>query len=376
MDFETYIHSIALKERLRSYNDAKFIDITGQKFGKLLVVSRNKGLWNCFCDCGNKISVASSSLRKGHTRSCGCLSTVIDLTGQKFGKLFVISRVKNNRDMVQWNCQCDCGKKTIVSSASLKSGNTKSCGCMSCIKKYSDESMASKHALYYRYKYSAKKRDIFFELSFEQVMFLMQQNCYYCGKPPSQYKNHPDAIKGLLYNGIDRLDSKKGYVFSNAVSCCKGCNYLKWNRNKNEFIEWLKKCCTKPIMQHNKIFSASKNDGHVFSSEYSLFSIYKRTSAKNRGYSFELSFEDFFYLTQQNCYYCGVVPSKFYKSKYAKKGFYYNGIDRINNDLGYLKSNSACCCRDCNNAKSDLTQEEFINRIKKCYEHLHSKGEI
>jgi len=375
MDAETYSHSIANRERIQSYNESKFIDITGQKFGKLLVISRINGFWNCICDCGNKISVASgSSLRKGHTRSCGCLKIVAeDLTGRRFGKLLVISRAKIKGKGVRWDCVCDCGNKTIAHSGGLKNGGRKSCGCLI---KYSDETLSSKHALYYKYQYSAKKRDISFELSFEQVMFFMQQNCYYCGKNPNQYKDHPDARKGLFYNGIDRINSKNAYEFSNVVSCCKECNYLKWDRNKNEFIEWLKKCYTKPLIQYNKISSVNKNEGQVFSSEYSLFSIYTRSCAKYRGYSFELNFDGFFSLTQQNCHYCGIAPSKYYKSRNAKKGFYFNGIDRINNDLGYTKNNSVCCCKDCNYAKSNLTQEEFFSRIKKCYDHLSLKGEL
>ena len=60
----------------------KFIDLTGQKFGRLTVVSRAenyitpKGLkfamWNCVCDCGNKTTVVSGDLRGGKTKSCGC----------------------------------------------------------------------------------------------------------------------------------------------------------------------------------------------------------------------------------------------------------------------------------------------------------------
>lgn len=54
-----------------------FIDLTGQRFGRLVVVSRaeNKGQmsrWNCVCDCGNTTTVYSSNLRRGYTQSCGC----------------------------------------------------------------------------------------------------------------------------------------------------------------------------------------------------------------------------------------------------------------------------------------------------------------
>ena len=59
----------------------------------------------------------------------------IDLTGQRFGKLIIIKRAKDRirkdetRD-VQWLCQCDCGNNKIVLGSNLKSRSTKSCGCL------------------------------------------------------------------------------------------------------------------------------------------------------------------------------------------------------------------------------------------------------
>lgn len=54
-----------------------------------------------------------------------------DLTGQRFERLVVISRTTNSRtNMTRWLCKCDCGKEKIVHSAHLKSGASKSCGCL------------------------------------------------------------------------------------------------------------------------------------------------------------------------------------------------------------------------------------------------------
>ena len=54
----------------------------------------------------------------------------IDLTGQKFGRLTVIKRVENKGKETCWLCKCDCGNEIIVQSNNLKSGNSKSCGCL------------------------------------------------------------------------------------------------------------------------------------------------------------------------------------------------------------------------------------------------------
>lgn len=50
-----------------------FIDLTGQRFGKLVVDQYlNKSMWQCSCDCGQRPTVKGQSLRDGHTKSCGC----------------------------------------------------------------------------------------------------------------------------------------------------------------------------------------------------------------------------------------------------------------------------------------------------------------
>ena len=61
---------------------------------------------------------------------------MIDLTGQRFGRLVVIKRVKPAESDIAfpntsayWLCKCDCGNETIVVGSALRSGNTKSCGC-------------------------------------------------------------------------------------------------------------------------------------------------------------------------------------------------------------------------------------------------------
>lgn len=55
----------------------------------------------------------------------------IDLTGQKFGRLTVIGRVKNSKGgTARWLCKCGCGNEKIVRSDSLKNKHTRSCGCL------------------------------------------------------------------------------------------------------------------------------------------------------------------------------------------------------------------------------------------------------
>lgn len=66
----------------------KCADLTGQRFGRLIVVKRigskkNKALWLCKCDCGNEVKVDTAGLKTGHTKSCGCLHRDILIKGNK-----------------------------------------------------------------------------------------------------------------------------------------------------------------------------------------------------------------------------------------------------------------------------------------------------
>lgn len=59
----------------------------------------------------------------------GCMTKLIDLTGQTFSKLTVIDRGPTRGDNTHWNCLCECGKKTVVRSSALRKKHTRSCGC-------------------------------------------------------------------------------------------------------------------------------------------------------------------------------------------------------------------------------------------------------
>ena len=58
------------------------------------------------------------------------MSRCVDITGQRFGKLVVVGKTENKGKLTAWKCLCDCGNETTITTGHLKSGHTKSCGCI------------------------------------------------------------------------------------------------------------------------------------------------------------------------------------------------------------------------------------------------------
>lgn len=117
-------------------------NLVGQRFGRLTVISPTKKrasnngvIWHCLCDCGNYYDVPGSRLLCGQTKSCGCLTPALDITGKRFGKLVAIKPTeKHSNSSILWECQCDCGNIHYASVSDLNMGYVQSCGCLTCSK--------------------------------------------------------------------------------------------------------------------------------------------------------------------------------------------------------------------------------------------------
>ena len=112
------------------------VDIRGQKFGELTAIEptdKRRGsyvIWRCRCSCGKEVFATAKDLRSGNTKSCGHILRA-DITGQRFGRLTATEPTNQIvRASVVWRCKCDCGNDAFVTVKDLRSGNTKSCGCL------------------------------------------------------------------------------------------------------------------------------------------------------------------------------------------------------------------------------------------------------
>lgn len=185
----------------------KMIDITGQRFGKLLVIScagkidGRHYFWNCKCDCGNDTVIEGSRLRSGNTKSCGCgkydgfkkynanqsEKAKIPI-GTRFGKLVVIEDLGFRKQVEghsrRWyRCQCDCGNIKDVMGNILKQNQTISCGsCLSSKGEYKIEQLLQQHGIIYAHDYTIPqlKQDLKRNLRFDFVIYDNQNQIVRC----------------------------------------------------------------------------------------------------------------------------------------------------------------------------------------------------
>lgn len=237
----------------------KALDLKGKRYGKLVAIEpvyiNNIRMWKCNCDCGNSINVTTSQLRAGNKKTCGCRTqdTINNYVGRKYGNLTVIefdSKDKENRNL--YKCKCDCGNTIITSAKNLERGVTNNCGCKTKEKrgrasrlKYGE---AARNRVLSTYKHNAKNKNLDFTLTNEEMFELFKGKCHYCGEKPSKVYSNEKFYGEFIYNGIDRLDSSKGYIKGNVVSCCSVCNYLKSDYTEEEFINIIRK-----IAKHRKL---------------------------------------------------------------------------------------------------------------------------
>ena len=251
----------------------RWTDITGQVYSKLLVIHCElkppNRVW-VRCECGKEFAASVSLIISGRRTSCGaqlCSTRIVsgDLTGQTFGFLTVksFSGKKNSRGELIWECVCQCGNTHYAKSAHLlgKKGEcVKSCGCKSSVLRSNRLTKPLREIFlkgkYKIYRDAARKGGREFELTREDFERLVFSRCHYCGSEPlavhtRQLVERFDEIK---WNGIDRVDSSKGYTITNVVTCCKICNVAKSDLTLEEFVAWATRLGTnikKPQMSNS-----------------------------------------------------------------------------------------------------------------------------
>ena len=171
----------------------------------------------------------------------------------------------------------------------------------------------------------------------KQTAEKVRQKCVLCGKELPKHSSK--------YCGMGRIDG----VFKDKTSCKykawlkRNIGYLKTKKGILRYKRWVDK-------------TRNKNPNHFYKNYKNNSKYFKRR--------FELSYDEFLEFWQKPCFYCGDKIETI-------------GLDRMNNEIGYKKSNIVSCCKRCNFAKGyKLSKKEFINlAVKIAKNHSDEKKE-
>lgn len=208
------------------------VDLTGQRFGRLVVTGRvgdqvtpsgkRQPMWHCVCDCGNEKDVRGASLKAGLTKSCGCWSS--EVHSHLHDNLRCIDEDGN---VIKKRCsRCKQFKDVSDFYKDKRSVDGLHYICKDC-ESYSVEGR------YNTYIQGAKARNMLFALSKKEFEEITSKPCFYCGEYSGEYL-------GYKYSGVDRIDSTAGYTFDNVIPCCTMCNKMKLDYNVEQWFEKMK----------------------------------------------------------------------------------------------------------------------------------------
>jgi hypothetical protein len=199
------------------------------------------------------------------------------------------------------------------------------------------ESLEAHYKIYQR---SARLKKLKFEFSEEEFKELVVKPCYYCG-----------IVDEKGFDCIDRMNQQVGYIHSNSVSCCAMCNWLKGSLDSATFIKRTRHIHSflnnADITRHPECFPDAK------CVSYASY----RSRAEKKDLEFSITHDDYKSIIQQDCYLCGK------KSTETNT----NGVDRVDNTIGYTIENCKACCKECNHMKNNYaldTLKEKIERIQ------------
>ena len=189
-----------------------------------------------------------------------------------------------------------------------------------------------------------------------------------------QYTKHPEIKVGDKFYYLEVIAPPFHEVYSNGkkikkVSCKCICGKEKIFRYdsfvcKNE-LDRAKSCGCKHIYRNNLNAQKRRKPESVYRHIYEQC----HTSSKTRGINFNLTKKEHFEIITKDCYYCGTPPEVRQptrgKDRYVGVPAPYNGVDRVDSSIGYVRANCVPCCSKCNYMKHELSVSSFTEHVLK-----------
>lgn len=200
--------------------------------------------------CGNIIQKQThhlSDINNCECSICNQLEKVKSYINQTYGifKVLSVNTITSNNKTTLLNVECiKCHTQSIKSITELHAARKYNRSlCTNCPDRYMGNTErasidAPYNIIYGAYKRGAIDRNLSWELTHEEFNNLINQNCFYCNSEPKVYESEKRYNKTNIdfkRNGIDRIDSSKGYTIENCVPCCEMCNRMKLDYTLEEF---------------------------------------------------------------------------------------------------------------------------------------------
>jgi hypothetical protein len=263
-----------------------------------------------------------------------------NIINEKINNLTVISFAgykpigKSTRKFSWWTCRCDCGNIIDIPSNRLVNKKAICCGCKRKSKGCDTTSLIGKKINNLRIidyvktiKIKIKNR----KSPYSQTVWKCQCDC------------------GKI------IELKRSNLISGNTKSCGCLLKANYDKLKNKGIQ--NNILPKGIAALNAYYGN-----------------YKYRAKKNK-LCFELNKSEFENIIYKNCYFCGTEPNRQFPSNGKLKSrpyngyIFINGIDRKDSSKGYYLDNCLPCCSVCNNAKSDLDINFFLDWIQKLKNH-------
>lgn len=313
------------------------------------------------------------------------MSKRIDCIGKKYGRLTVLSEIKNLSDRPRLECLCDCGKKKIIRKYDILYGNVKSCGCFAKeIQKYKTNSGI----------------DLMIGCRFGRLKII-----------DKALKNNKPAWKCICYCGKEKIVTTNNLINASTRSCgCYKSEYIK-NRNKCKIhnIQYDK---TKIGLEIGNIkilsyFKLSRWHGHIWKCECKcgnklnisdnllkninelhcgciktnnlLYQEIKylydkaKKSALKRNLEFSISQQYIWNLLNKQKRRCKLTNVEIEVGNHSSDNITAS-IDRIDSNKGYVEDNVQWVHKKVNKIKQDLKESELIDWCRKIVNHVSNAG--